>query len=70
MIVVTLKCLQGPFIDSILLITVSQKDFIIQCVPEKRLPFDIKQQCRAFEFECFNSLMSPKLHNSLLHRDF
>ena len=44
--------------------------FYIQCVPEKRLPFEIKQQCRAFEFECFSSLMSARMRTSLLHRDF
>ena len=43
--------------------------FYIQRVPEKRLPFEIKQQCRALEFDCFNSLMSPKMRSSLVHRD-
>ena len=42
----------------------------VQCVQEKRLPFEVKQQCQAFEFECFNSLMSPKMRNSLLHGHF
>ena len=30
----------------------------IQCVPKKRLPFQVKRQCRTFEFECFNSRIS------------
>ena len=29
--------------------------------PKKRLPFEVKRWCRMFEFECFNSLMSPRL---------
>ena len=32
----------------------------VQCVLEKRPLFEIKQQCRAFEFECFNSLNEHK----------
>ena len=27
----------------------------VQCVPEKRLSFEIKRQCRAFEFECLKA---------------
>ena len=35
---------------------------------KKAIPFEIKRQCRAFELESFNSLMSIRMHNSLLHR--
>ena len=30
---------------------------IVQCVP-KRLLFEVKRQCRTFQFECFKSQMS------------
>ena len=38
---------------------------IIQAVPKKRLPFEVKRQCRMFEFECLNSLMSPGMRKTL-----
>ena len=34
---------------------------MIQCVSEKRLPFEIKHLRRTFGFECFISLRSPFL---------
>ena len=37
---------------------------------KKAIPFEIKRQCRAFEFECFNSLMSPRMRSSLPQRFF
>ena len=42
----------------------------IQCVPEKRLPFEVKRQFPTFEFECFNSLISPRMCKRLLQRIF
>ena len=37
----------------------------VQGVPKKRLAFDVKRQCRMFEFECLNSLMSPGVRKTL-----
>ena len=37
----------------------------IQGVPKKRLPFEVKRQCRMLEFECLNSLMSPGMRKTL-----
>ena len=37
----------------------------LQGVLKKRLPFEVKRQCRMFEFECLNSLMSPGMRKTL-----
>ena len=37
----------------------------LECVLTKRLP---KRHCGTFEFDCFNSLMSPRMRNPLLYR--
>ena len=39
--------------------------YLLQGVPKKRLPFEVKRQCRMFEFECLNSLMSPGMRKTL-----
>ena len=43
---------------------------VVRCVPKNVIPFEIKRQCRAFEFECFNSLMNTRMRNSLLSEIF
>ena len=37
----------------------------VQGVPKEGLPFEVKRQCRMFEFECLNSLMSPGMRKTL-----
>ena len=32
---------------------------------KRRLPFEVKRQCRMFEFKCLNSLMSPGMRKTL-----
>ena len=38
---------------------------LVQGVPKKRLPCEVKHQCCMFEFECLNSLMSPGMRKTL-----
>ena len=38
---------------------------VVQGVPKKRLPFEVKRQCRMFEFECLNFLISPGMRKTL-----
>ena len=38
---------------------------VLQGVPKKRLPFEVRRQCRIFEFECLNSLMSLEMRKTL-----
>ena len=51
-----------------LIIYISLTLYNIQCVPQKRLPFEVKR-C-LFEFECFNSLMNPRMGLTLELRIF
>ena len=37
----------------------------VKGIPKKRLPFEVKRKCRMFEFECFKSLMSPRMRKSI-----
>ena len=41
------------------------KTYVCTGCPNKRLPFEVKRQCRMFEFECLNSLMSPGMRKTL-----